>query len=212
MALYRGREDRRDELVASFHPYPNSTSFTNSPMGFTGLQTRIRDIDLCAQSCFVTCDYVLVVTYRTYYSDNCLAFWRHGDLNWTKIDTHGQADTIVTAMNYFKDQFYYVTGYSEVCVVEGTRHRLLFRLGSDMRSQESMFYLVDLSGVLLLVTRFDHHNSYGQYETFKFKVFELDVIKGALKRKIKSLGNSAIFLGRNSPSSIDTSKSTGVKA
>ncbi|XP_047265781.1 uncharacterized protein LOC107859621 [Capsicum annuum] len=43
------------------------------------------------------------------------------------------------------------------------------------------------------------------------KIFELDVIKGELKEEIKTLGESAIFVGRNTPSSVDSSKFRGVK-
>ncbi|PHU28399.1 hypothetical protein BC332_00492 [Capsicum chinense] len=51
----------------------------------------------------------------------------------------------------------------------------------------------------------------GGYKTLKFKVFELDVIKGELKEEIKTLGESAIFVGHNTPSSVDSSKFRGVK-
>ncbi|KAF3628829.1 hypothetical protein FXO37_29215 [Capsicum annuum] len=51
----------------------------------------------------------------------------------------------------------------------------------------------------------------GGYKTLKCKVFELDVIKGELKEEIKNLGESAIFVGRNRASSVDTSMFTVVK-
>ncbi|PHT69812.1 hypothetical protein T459_24916 [Capsicum annuum] len=51
----------------------------------------------------------------------------------------------------------------------------------------------------------------GGYKTLKCKVFELDVIKGELKEEIKNLGESAIIVGRNRASSVDTSMFTVVK-
>ncbi|KAF3681372.1 putative GDSL esterase/lipase-like [Capsicum annuum] len=64
------------------------------------------------------------------------------------------------------------------------------------------FYLVEVSSALLLVAPFSHGDSSA---TFKFKVVELDVIKGDFKQ-IKTLGDSAIFLGSNAVISIDASK------
>ncbi|KAM3263549.1 hypothetical protein P3L10_000543 [Capsicum annuum] len=60
------------------------------------------------------------------------------------------------------------------------------------------FYLVEHSGALLLVIRI------GDYEN-------IDGPKGELKEEIKTLGESAIFVGRNTPSSVDSSKFRGVK-
>lgn len=45
------------------------------------------------------------------------------------------------------------------------------------------------------------------YETIKFKVFEIDVIKGEV-HEINTLGDSTIFLGRNGATAMVT---TGVK-
>ncbi|XP_009613257.1 F-box protein At4g35733-like isoform X1 [Nicotiana tomentosiformis] len=160
----------------------------------------------------LTSDYVLVVNY--YGRVNSLAFWRPGDLNWTNIDinTHGA----VTSMNYYKGQFYSVTWSGQVWVFDVAgpsitkpivKPRLLIWLKDKIFSQSSVkFYLVELSGTLLLVTRFSH----GGCQTFKFKVFELDLIKLELK-EINTLGDSAIFLGLNGASSVDSSKFIGVK-
>ncbi|XP_019259864.1 PREDICTED: putative F-box protein At1g65770 [Nicotiana attenuata] len=108
----------------------------------------------------VASDYVLVVSYYTD-CDYLLAFWRPGDLNWTKIDF----------------------------------------------AKAKQFYLVEVSNSLLFVARYSHGIG-GQ--TFKIKVYELDIIKGELK-EINSLGDSAIFLGLSGASSIESSKFTGVK-
>ncbi|XP_070010930.1 uncharacterized protein [Nicotiana sylvestris] len=90
-------------------------------------------------------------------------------------------------------------------------HLLVFLRDDIFRQESVQFYLVELYGALLLVTRFGHHNDedYG-YDTFKFKVSALDVIKREL-REINNLGDSTIFLGRNGASSVDSSKVTGVK-
>ncbi|XP_019244551.1 PREDICTED: uncharacterized protein LOC109224427 [Nicotiana attenuata] len=111
----------------------------------------------------LTSDYVLVINYN-YGRVNSLAFWRHGDLNWTHIDinTHGG----VTSMNYYKGQFYCVTWSGQVWVFDVARPRitksivkprLLIWLKDKIFGQCSFkFYLVELSGTLLLVTRFPH--------------------------------------------------------
>ncbi|KAF3663904.1 hypothetical protein FXO37_11775 [Capsicum annuum] len=132
---------------------------------------------------FVTSDYVLVVYYFT--DSEYLAFWRHGDLNWTKIDIAIRSETEAT---------------------------IITKLEVDIWYESSELYLFELSGALLLVSRIGHGGySYGEYKTFKFEVFELDVIKRTSKEEIKTLGNSAIFWDSESPISVDTSKFKGVK-
>ncbi|PHU28133.1 hypothetical protein BC332_00226 [Capsicum chinense] len=156
----------------------------------------------------VTSDYVLVVYYFT--DSEYLAFWRHGDLNWTKIDIAIRSE--IEAINYYQGQFYYVTLCGEVWVFDVTGPRFLFKLEVDIWYESSELYLFELSGALLLVSRIGHGGySYGEYKTFKFEVFELDVIKRTSKEEIKTLGNSAIFWDSEAPISADTSKFKGVK-
>ncbi|KAM3396606.1 F-box protein like [Capsicum galapagoense] len=156
----------------------------------------------------VTSDYVLVVYYFT--DSEYLAFWRHGDLNWTKIDIAIRSE--IEAINYYQGQFYYVTLCGEVWVFDVTGPRFLFKLEVDIWYESSELYLFELSGALLLVSRIGHGGySYGEYKTFKFEVFELDVIKRTSKEEIKTLGNSAIFWDSEAPISVDTSKFKGVK-
>ncbi|KAG5584433.1 hypothetical protein H5410_044867 [Solanum commersonii] len=62
----------------------------------------IRNAILSANPSF-TSDYVLVIAYNT--DVNHLAFWRLGDINWTKFDRVGG----VSDMIFFKGQFYLVT-------------------------------------------------------------------------------------------------------
>ncbi|OIT28504.1 hypothetical protein A4A49_52059 [Nicotiana attenuata] len=71
------------------------------------------------------------------------------------------------------------------------------------------FYLVEVSGALLLVSRFASEGPNGGAVTLKFRVFELDVSKGELK-EINALGESSIFLSLNGASSIDSSKFIGI--
>ncbi|MCE0480515.1 hypothetical protein HAX54_037444 [Datura stramonium] len=158
----------------------------------------------------VTSDYVLLVSY--YAGVNDLAFWRPGDLNWNHIDKKWGA---VSDINYYDGQFY-VVGYDGgvwVFDIAGPNEphpivepRLLFQLEDDMFKQPGMeFYLVEVSGALLLVGRFSHGDG---CQTFKFKVVELDVVKGEIRT---NLGDSAIFLGSNEVISVDASKCAGVK-
>ncbi|KAM3263180.1 hypothetical protein P3L10_000174 [Capsicum annuum] len=140
----------------------------------------------------VTSDYALMVSYYVLGHNglsgyNCLSFWRHRDLHhWTKIYSGNWGK--VTSMNYYKGKFYFVTSW------EDHLHPSL----------------VELSDALLLVTRYFHHGGRCRCQNFKFKVRELDVIKGELK-EINTLGDSAIFLSLNGASSIDSSKFTQVK-
>ncbi|XP_060210192.1 uncharacterized protein LOC132637061 [Lycium barbarum] len=87
--------------------------------------------------------------------------------------------------------------------------RLLAVMDEDkFNLPDVQYYLVELSGGLLLVTLYMEDDI---RRSFKFKVVELDVIKGELKDEIKTLGDSSIFLGRNVASCIDSSKFTGIK-
>ncbi|XP_019239766.1 PREDICTED: probable F-box protein At1g44080 [Nicotiana attenuata] len=165
----------------------------------------------------VASDYVLVVSYYTD-CDYLLAFWRPGDLNWTKIDFAKGWVYYIAAMIYYNEKFYCVTWCGQVWVfdIAGAAipqpivtPQMLFPLKNDMFSQYlcQQFYLVEVSNSLLFVARVSHGIG-GQ--TFKIKVYELDIIKGELK-EINSLGDSAIFLGLSGASSIESSKFTGVK-
>ncbi|XP_060208237.1 uncharacterized protein LOC132635749 isoform X2 [Lycium barbarum] len=54
-------------------------------------------------------------------------------------------------------------------------------------------------------------SSHRSHKTTEFKLFELDIINGEVKKEINTLGESAIFLDRNGPISIDSSKFKGVE-
>nr|XP_033509696.1 uncharacterized protein LOC104087593 isoform X2 [Nicotiana tomentosiformis] len=108
----------------------------------------------------LTSDYTLLVHY--YGGGSCLDFWRPGDLNWTEIDvvTDGGVCNII----FCKGQFYSVSYCGEVwaydiagpSITQPSVHtRLLAELEDDMFKLPSVqFYLVELSGALLLVTRY----------------------------------------------------------
>ncbi|EOY24683.1 Uncharacterized protein TCM_016223 [Theobroma cacao] len=74
------------------------------------------------------------------------------------------------------------------------------------------FYMVESAGSLLVVSREGKAcgHDYG-HGTMAFRVFEVDVEKGMWKW-VNSLGNRALFLGRNSSFSIQVTSRSGCKA
>ncbi|XP_019228457.1 PREDICTED: uncharacterized protein LOC109209604 [Nicotiana attenuata] len=137
----------------------------------------------------LTSDYVLMVSFYGY--KNCLAFCRPGDLNWTNIIID-RSNVIggVASLKYYKGKFYVVYYSGQVWVYDVTIGEScdFFELEDDMFKRPLVqFYLVEVSGVLLLVSRFASKGPNGGAETYKFRVFELDVIGGALK-EINTLG------------------------
>ncbi|PHT57850.1 hypothetical protein CQW23_00213 [Capsicum baccatum] len=154
---------------------------------------------ILSASLSVTSDYVLLVAY--YAGVHNLAFWRLGDLNWNPVDKKRGAFSISTIMmvdfmgSVIVAKFGFLTFQGLTTVSQLFKHP-----GTE-------FYLVEASSALLLVAQFSHGDSSA---TFKFKVVELDVIKGDFK-KIKTMGDSAIFLGSNAVISIDASKFAGVE-
>ncbi|XP_015084430.1 putative F-box protein At3g25750 [Solanum pennellii] len=143
---------------------------------------------LSASPC-VTSDYVLVVNYHA--NITRLAFWRPGDLSWTNIEMENSG--AVMGINYYKGKFYYVTASGEFWVFQvpgpatpkpnAVEPHLLYWSEHDIFLQPSVqYYLVQLSDKLLFITRFAHHPELHRYKTYKFKVFEIDVVKG---RRIK---------------------------
>ncbi|XP_009618432.1 F-box protein At2g26160-like [Nicotiana tomentosiformis] len=164
----------------------------------------------------VTSDYALVIS--RFGEGSLLSFWRPGDLNWTNINFK-KFDGIST-MVCCKGQFYALTFGGEVWVFDIAGRsiskpivepRILARLrDDDVFHNPVHFYLVEISDALFILTRFLHSNGLGCYHTVKFNVYELDLTKAKLN-KVSTLGNSAICLGRNGASSIDSSAFTIVK-
>ncbi|PHT57854.1 hypothetical protein CQW23_00217 [Capsicum baccatum] len=168
----------------------------------------------------LTSDYALMVQHAG--TGSCLAFWRPGDLDWTHIDVVNHAG--VAALIHHKGQFYSMSYCGEVRAYEVAgpnitkpivKTRLIVEMDEHKFNVPTVhYYLVELSGALLLVSRFasSHYNDPNcAFHSFKFEIFELDVVKGELKEKIKTLGESSIFLGRNWASCIDSCKFIGVK-
>ncbi|XP_049362060.1 F-box/kelch-repeat protein At1g57790-like [Solanum verrucosum] len=170
----------------------------------------------------LTSDYVLMVHYCS--PSSCLAFWRPGDLDWTHIDVVNYSG--IAALIYHEGQFYSMSYFGEVRAYRVARRNttdqpmVQIRILAEMHYIQGnlpdvQYYFVELSGALLLVSRFgsitfdDDGNSI--FYTFKFEVSELDVIRGKLKKEMKTLGDSSIFLGRNWATCIDSSKFNGIK-
>ncbi|KAM3343726.1 hypothetical protein P3S68_025816 [Capsicum galapagoense] len=150
----------------------------------------------------LTSDYVRLVSYYGG-GGNRLAFWRPGNLNWTNIIAEWGE---ITNISYFKGQFYSVSWSGRVWVIDVIGPKLikpclLVQLEDDMWREHHtiQLYLVELCGALLLVIRFANCDDIAYPE-------------GEFKEETKTLGESAIFLGRNRPITIDSSKVTGVKS
>lgn len=168
----------------------------------------------------LTSDYALMVQHAG--TGSCLAFWRPGDPDWTHIDVVNHAG--VAALIHHKGQFYSMSYFGEIRAYEVAgpnitkpivKTRLIVEMDQHKFNVPTVhYYLVELSGAQLLVSRFassNYNDPNCAFHSFKFEIFELDVVKGELKEKIKTLGESSIFLGRNWASCIDSCKFIGVK-
>ncbi|KAK4726453.1 hypothetical protein R3W88_031370 [Solanum pinnatisectum] len=127
----------------------------------------------------LTSDYVLTVHHNG--ADSFLAIGRPGNLDWTHIDVVNHAAVITSLVYvYHKGKFYSMSYSGKVRTYEV--------VGSNVKTR--LYYLIELSGALLLVSRFVKSTP---IHTFKFKVSELDMIRGELKDEMKTLGNSSMF-------------------
>ncbi|KAG5593020.1 hypothetical protein H5410_043534 [Solanum commersonii] len=167
----------------------------------------------------LTSDYV-VMSWHYNKHGRYLAFWQPGDLLWNKIDIEGCGE--FQNMHYLKGQFYMIT-LDGVWVIDVARPKhsnqephLVVKLNFSphLPPYKNQLYLVEVSGALLLVAQYStNHKLYGTDSrdiTYSFQVWEVDVIKGEAKR-IKHLGDRALFMGCNASTSIDPSKFVGVK-
>ncbi|XP_015159050.1 putative F-box protein At1g65770 [Solanum tuberosum] len=168
----------------------------------------------------LTSDYV-VMSWHYNKRGRYLAFWRPGDdLLWNKIVIEGCGE--FQNMHYLKGQFYMITR-DGVWVIDVARPKhsnqephLVVKLNFSphLPPYKNRLYLVEVSGALLLVAQYStNHKLYGTDSgdiTYSFQVWEVDVVKGEAKR-IKHLGDRALFMGCNASTSIDPSKFVGVK-
>ncbi|PHU28060.1 hypothetical protein BC332_00153 [Capsicum chinense] len=118
-------------------------------------------------------------------------------------------------------QFYVLTFDLEVWVFDIAepivKPRLLVHQLSRSNNSRK-FYLVEVSGALVIVTQSDYwkasddgHGYYYSIRTIEFNIYEVDEITGKLN-EINTLGDSSIFLGRNGTTCIDSSRFTaGIK-
>ncbi|KAH0666584.1 hypothetical protein KY285_027790 [Solanum tuberosum] len=158
----------------------------------------------------LTSDYVLVISDLTYGRGD-LAFWRPGDVNWTKIVMRRKAR--FNSLFHHKGKFYAFNYGGELWVfdVPGCSvpepivepHRLTRLKDPILHQPDTQYYFVEISGALLFLIRFLNNTYTSDYETIKFKVFEIDVIKDQLN-EINTLGDSTIFLGRNGATAMVT--------
>ncbi|KAF6159626.1 hypothetical protein GIB67_034588 [Kingdonia uniflora] len=145
-----------------------------------------------------------------------LAFSRSGDKKWTLIKENGE-HTAFEDVIYLKDQFYVVDGAARVLLCNIDDHPSMELLAdSPLREDTSDGkYLVDVGGKLKLVfcqRDLDENVKVGLYTSYKtsgFKIYSLD-LKTKKWSKSKSLGDYALFVGRNS-FPISTSEITSYK-
>ncbi|KAK4338316.1 hypothetical protein RND71_042803 [Anisodus tanguticus] len=124
----------------------------------------------------------------------------------------------LTDIHYFNGQFYVTTRLDKVWVIDVAgpvvEPRLAVQIYDDTFWPYAIhFYSVEVSGAPLFVEQFAKNVApdapHYVLKTSKFRVWELDVIKGEAK-EIKTLGDGAIFLGRNASISMDSSMFLGV--
>ncbi|KAF3616349.1 hypothetical protein FXO38_34598 [Capsicum annuum] len=198
-------------------PLPSINGLLTSRSEYTIKEIREHYIDqgILSANPSDTSDYALVVV-RHHFA--MMSFWRPGDLNWTKINFKN--DNLYNVV-YFKGQFYVLTFDLEVWVFDIAepivKPRLLVHQLSRSNNSRK-FYLVEVSGALVIVTQSDYwkasddgHGYYYSIRTIEFNIYEVDEITGKLN-EINTLGDSSIFLGRNGTTCIDSSRFTaGIK-
>lgn len=147
-----------------------------------------------------------------------LAYCRNGDQYWTLIEGMQSFSEDVI---FSKGSFYAVDkgGMVAVCDLAGDKDKPRVSIiqtppqfGGDMQ------YLVGAEDELLLVTRyldlefdFEPHHPHLAYRTTRFEVFKLNWCVAQWER-MRSLGNNALFIGKNSSLALSASDFPGCVA
>ncbi|KAM0939127.1 hypothetical protein DsansV1_C21g0167311 [Dioscorea sansibarensis] len=132
-----------------------------------------------------------------------LKFWRSGDSSWTHIPG-----------DYFLDVTWYngafhglsINGIFKVCLTPSLQLKKIARLPNPF--YWSLRYLVDCMGDLLIVERSTEKTYTMHTYTSSFSVHKLDKKTREFK-KVKSIGDYALFLGKNSTIAIPANKFPG---
>ncbi|XP_039115519.1 F-box protein At2g26160-like [Dioscorea cayenensis subsp. rotundata] len=143
-------------------------------------------------------DYIIMVISR---GASDLRFWRSGDSSWTRIRdrTRDFLDVV-----WYNGAFHALSMFNEVFVVCLSPNLKLKRIARKPNSLHTISrYLVDCMGDLLIVERKTTEKYAMHTSTHAFLVFKLDE-KDMKFTKVESIGNHALFLGRNSTIAIPT--------
>ncbi|KAH7840711.1 hypothetical protein Vadar_020545 [Vaccinium darrowii] len=164
-------------------------------------------------------NYVLMVIVRSR-----LKFWKPGEKAWTTIETPRSR---INDMAYCKGQFYAVGRRIFVCDTGGrdlttVTAQVVGAIPSEIFDTKEPF-IVESNGEVLIVFR-DRYvgiediniggigivRPRGANRSRSFAVFKLDLSNGGLE-ELESLGDDALFLGRNASISVRASKCNGIR-
>ncbi|KAM0932965.1 putative F-box domain-containing protein [Dioscorea sansibarensis] len=149
-------------------------------------------------------DYIVMAIYFANYR---LAFWRHGDLTWTTINSHFFVEDIV----WYNGAFYVVSSSNHLWLVDlGVNNKLIeISFHDNDYLKKTKKYIVEFTGDLLLVYRSmgpikdednndedDLNQGNEFYHTTYFKLFKLDKKENKFL-KIENINDHALFLGSN---------------
>ncbi|KAH7688296.1 hypothetical protein IHE45_03G024700 [Dioscorea alata] len=145
-------------------------------------------------------DYIImVISYDLLY----LRFWRSGDSSWTVMNIPGYE--VFWDVIWYKGAFHALSNCNEVfevCLSPKLGFKKLARLyGPTTLSR----YLVDCMGDLMIIERCVKKTDTRHFYTIRFDVHKLDE-KEMEFIEVESIGDHALFIGRNSTIAIPASK------